>query len=64
MNNLLIKFTKEWDRQSDYGWDNRTPEDMAYAVTSWFAQGGSHHNYYMWFGNLLYVVVSYFHSHK
>jgi len=28
----------------------RTPEDVAYTVLAWFARGGSHHNYYMWYG--------------
>ena len=32
------------------GWANRTPEDMAFAILAWFARGGSHHNYYMWYG--------------
>ena len=29
---------------------NRSPQDMAYSVAIWFAAGGSHHNYYMWYG--------------
>ncbi len=29
---------------------NRTAEDMASVVMKWFARGGSHHNYYMWYG--------------
>ena len=32
------------------GFDNRSPEDMAYVVMKWFARGASHHNYYMWYG--------------
>ncbi|KAL4163838.1 hypothetical protein KRP22_005265 [Phytophthora ramorum] len=30
--------------------DQRTPEDMAYAVARWFAVGGAAHNYYMYHG--------------
>ena len=29
---------------------DRTPEDMAYVILAWFARGGAHHNYYMWYG--------------
>ena len=32
------------------GWANRSPEDMAYVLATWIAGGGSHHNYYMWYG--------------
>lgn len=42
---------QEWDKapnSSDY--DNRTPQDMAYVILKWFARGGCHHNYYMWYG--------------
>ena len=31
-------------------WADRTPEDMAYVILAWFARGGAHHNYYMWYG--------------
>eukprot|EP01084_Bolivina_argentea_P198646 340099_1 len=31
-------------------WANRSPQDMAYSVAIWFAAGGAHHNYYMWYG--------------
>ena len=30
--------------------EDRTPEDMAFVVLRWFARGGCHHNYYMWYG--------------
>ncbi|KAK1936634.1 Beta-galactosidase 8 [Phytophthora citrophthora] len=30
--------------------DQRTPEDVAYAVARWFAVGGAAHNYYMYHG--------------
>ncbi|KAI9908117.1 hypothetical protein PsorP6_016682 [Peronosclerospora sorghi] len=30
--------------------DQRTPEDVAYAVARWFAIGGASHNYYMYHG--------------
>ena len=40
---------QDWG-MSNNGWSYRTPEDMAYAVLAWFARGGSHHNYYMWYG--------------
>ena len=42
---------EEWDKTpnaTDY--DNRTPQDMAAAILKWFARGGAHHNYYMWYG--------------
>ena len=41
---------QEWDREPLTGRDNRTPEDMAFVVMKWFARGGTHHNYYMWYG--------------
>ena len=41
---------QEWDREPLTGRDNRTPQDMAYVVMKWFARGGAHHNYYMWYG--------------
>jgi hypothetical protein len=41
---------QEWDKEPLVGRDNRTPEDMAYVVMKWFARGGAHHNYYMWYG--------------
>ena len=31
-------------------WADRTPEDMASVILAWFASGGAHHNYYMWYG--------------
>ena len=30
--------------------EDRTPQDMAYVILRWFARGGCHHNYYMWYG--------------
>ena len=41
---------QEWDREPLTGRDNRTPQDMAYVIMKWFARGGAHHNYYMWYG--------------
>ena len=41
---------QEWDKQPLTGRDNRTPQDMATVVMKWFARGGAHHNYYMWYG--------------
>jgi len=38
-----------WSVSTD-GWADRTPQDMAYVILAWFARGGSHHNYYMWYG--------------
>ncbi|KAF4697438.1 Beta-galactosidase 6 [Perkinsus olseni] len=29
---------------------DRPPQEMAYVVAKWVALGGSHHNYYMWYG--------------
>lgn len=34
---------------TNYFW-GRSPADIAYAIAQWFARGGSHMNYYMWFG--------------
>ena len=31
-------------------YDNRTAEDLSFVVAKWFARGGAHHNYYMWYG--------------
>lgn len=41
---------QEWDKEPLVGIDNRSPQDMAYVVMKWFARGGAHHNYYMWYG--------------
>ena len=41
---------QEWDKVPLDGWDDRTPEDISLAIMKWFARGGAHHNYYMWFG--------------
>lgn len=39
-----------WDRKFGTFQDNRSAIDVSYVVTKWFAFGGAHHNYYMWFG--------------
>ena len=41
---------QEWDKQPLVGRDNRTPQVMAFVVMKWFARGGAHHDYYMWYG--------------
>lgn len=41
---------QEWDKVPLNGWDDRTPEDISQTIMRWFARGGAHHNYYMWFG--------------
>ena len=41
---------QEWDVVPLQSRDNRTPEDISFAIIKWFARGGSHHNYYMWYG--------------
>lgn len=41
---------QEWSRPSDYSWNNRSPQDMAFVILKWIARGGAHHNYYMWYG--------------
>ena len=41
---------QEWDRESYASGDDRTPQDMANVIAKWFAIGGAHHNYYMYFG--------------
>ncbi|KAF4672755.1 Beta-galactosidase 6 [Perkinsus chesapeaki] len=38
-----------WDPANTHIYD-RSPEEMAYVVAKWVAIGGSHHNYYMWYG--------------
>ena len=38
-----------WDATED-GWTNRKPEVVASRMLAWFARGGCHHNYYMWYG--------------
>ena len=41
---------QEWDKEPLLPYDDRTPEDISLAIMKWFARGGAHHNYYMWFG--------------
>ena len=42
---------EEWGKKPNVSsFDNRTPESMAFVVMKWFARGGCHHNYYMWYG--------------
>lgn len=41
---------QEWDKQPLTSHDNRSASDMAYVIMKWFARGGAHHNYYMWYG--------------
>ena len=41
---------QEWDKVPLTPWDDRSPEDISQAIMRWFARGGAHHNYYMWFG--------------
>ncbi len=43
----------DWNKaysEDEVGWANRSPEDMANVVALWMGAGGSHHNYYMWYG--------------
>jgi hypothetical protein len=40
---------EEPSRPTDYYW-GRNARNMAYTTMQWFARGGSHLNYYMWFG--------------
>eukprot|EP01084_Bolivina_argentea_P267943 454991_1 len=32
------------------GYANRSPQEMAFVISKWFGAGGSHHNYYMYYG--------------
>ena len=42
---------QKWSMSQKAWFDSdRTPEDMAYVILAWFARGGAHHNYYMWYG--------------
>ena len=42
---------QKWSMSQKAWFDSdRTPEDMAYVILAWFARGGTHHNYYMWYG--------------
>ena len=41
---------QEWDKQPLTSHDNRSAAEMAYVIMKWFARGGAHHNYYMWYG--------------
>eukprot|EP01084_Bolivina_argentea_P267941 454988_1 len=44
---------QEWDIGYDPvhpNWDNRPAEQVAYSVASWIGGGGSHMNYYMYYG--------------
>ncbi|POM60369.1 Beta-galactosidase [Phytophthora palmivora] len=42
--------TWQKDKKNPLPNDQRTPEDVAYAVARWFAVGGAAHNYYMYHG--------------
>ncbi|KAG7386664.1 Beta-galactosidase 6 [Phytophthora pseudosyringae] len=42
--------TWQKDKKNPLPNDQRTPEDMAYAIARWFAVGGAAHNYYMYHG--------------
>lgn len=39
-----------WNTKPLTDHDNRSASDMAFVVMKWFARGGAHHNYYMWYG--------------
>ena len=42
---------QKWSMSQKAWFDSdRTPEDVAYVILAWFARGGAHHNYYMWYG--------------
>ena len=41
---------QQWSQPPFTARTNRTPEEISYAVLAWFASGGAHHNYYMWYG--------------
>ena len=41
---------QQWSQPALSSHTNRPPEDISYAVLAWFASGGAHHNYYMWYG--------------
>ena len=41
---------QQWSQPAFSARTNRPPEDISYAVLAWFASGGAHHNYYMWYG--------------
>ena len=41
---------QQWSETTFSNRSHRSPEDMSYAVSAWFAIGGAHHNYYMWYG--------------
>ena len=41
---------QKWDGPRNYTKEDRSAEEISYAITRWFAIGGAHHNYYMYFG--------------
>ena len=41
---------QQWSQPPFTARTDRTPEDISYVVMAWFASGGAHHNYYMWYG--------------
>jgi len=41
---------QQWGDPYPNDWSDRHPEDLSYTVARWFARGGSHMNYYMYFG--------------
>ena len=41
---------QQWSEPPFTNHSDRFPEDISYAILAWFASGGAHHNYYMWYG--------------
>ena len=41
---------QQWDVPTNQTKAYRKPEEIAYAIARWFAIGGAHHNYYMYYG--------------
>ena len=41
---------QQWSASPDSDKNDRNASSVAYAMLRWFARGGSHHNYYMWYG--------------
>jgi hypothetical protein len=47
---MLFTENEGWFQQWGQAVGLRTPSDLAYAVSVWFAAGGAYHAYYMWHG--------------
>jgi hypothetical protein len=48
-----LGWTEDWSWFTTWGGTvtNHPPAEFSANIAAWFAKGGSHHNYYMWYVN-------------